>query len=433
MPLNPSEEGNSNSDRKISRRDFLNFIGATGAIFTLSSLVPSVKAFASGANTTYTNSSQTSVSPPQPKAMTSSPHVFNLDTAIPQISNISGGSRTIVNADNFPILNGNGMATYLLRLKKGGVYEPHWHPNAAELSYCINGRAIMTIFSPNAGYDSFTIDPGELVFVPRGYIHDIENTSDQEAKFVTAFNYEQPQEIGISGSVGSMPDRVLNATFGIKPPAPIFFNGFNNKSPKDIVIGSKPANMLGSAATTTTTTTTTTPAADNSMTRIANPHKFNLEGIPPQVQTAGGTVALGNANTFPILSGLACYSLRLKPNGIREPHWHPNASELDYVIEGRARMTILSPGGSVDTFDVSPGQIVFIPPAYFHYIENHDSINDMHFAVFFGHEKPEDIGISGALSAYSNDVLAAVFNLDPTLSDKLPKLEEDVFVVTGAA
>jgi oxalate decarboxylase len=419
VPINSSEESNFNSDRKISRRDFLNFIGATGAIFTLSSLVPSAKAFASGANTTYTNSSQTSFSPPQPKAMTS-PHVFNLDTAMPQISNTSG-SRTIVNADNFPIFNGNGMAAYLLRLKQGGVYEPHWHPNAAELSYCINGRAIMTIFSPNAGYDSFTIDPGELVFVPRGYIHDIENISDQEAKFVTAFNYEQPQEIGISGSVVSMPDRVLNATFGIKPPTATFFNGFNNKSPKDIVIGSKPANTLGAAA------------ADNSMTRIANPHKFNLEGIPPQVQTAGGTVALGNANTFPILNGLACYSLRLKPNGIREPHWHPNAAELDYVIEGRAQMTILSPGGSVDTFEVSPGQIVFIPPAYFHYIENPDSINNMHFAVFFGHEKPEDIGISGALSAYSNEVLAAVLNLDSTLFDKLPKLEEDVFVVTGGA
>jgi oxalate decarboxylase len=419
VPINSSEESNFNSDRKISRRDFLNFIGATGAIFTLSSLVPSAKAFASGANTTYTNSSQASFSPPQPKAMTS-PHVFNLDTAMPQISNTSG-SRTIVNADNFPIFNGNGMAAYLLRLKQGGVYEPHWHPNAAELSYCINGRAIMTIFSPNAGYDSFTIDPGELVFVPRGYIHDIENISDQEAKFVTAFNYEQPQEIGISGSVVSMPDRVLNATFGIKPPTATFFNGFNNKSPKDIVIGSKPANTLGAAA------------ADNSMTRIANPHKFNLEGIPPQVQTAGGTVALGNANTFPILNGLACYSLRLKPNGIREPHWHPNAAELDYVIEGRAQMTILSPGGSVDTFEVSPGQIVFIPPAYFHYIENPDSINNMHFAVFFGHEKPEDIGISGALSAYSNEVLAAVLNLDSTLFDKLPKLEEDVFVVTGGA
>jgi oxalate decarboxylase len=419
VSINASEESNSNSDRKISRRDFLKFIGATGAVFTLSSLAPSAKAFASGANTTYTNNSQISI-PPQQKEI-ASPHVFNLDITIPQISNISG-SRTIVNADNFSIFNGNGMATYLLRLKKGAVYEPHWHPNAAELSYCINGRAVMTIFSPNAGYDSFTIDPGELVFVPRGYIHDIENISDQEAKFVAAFNYEQPQEIGISGSVGSMPDRVLNATFGIKPPTTLF-NGFNNKSPKDIVIGSKPANVLEPAASTTT----------NSMTRIADPHKFNLEGIPPQVQTTGGTVALGNANTFPILNGLACYSLRLKPNGIREPHWHPNAAELDYVIEGRARMTILSPGGSADTFEVNSGQIVFIPPAYFHYIENPDSINNMHFAVFFGHEKPEDIGISGALSAYSNEVLAAVFNLDPKYFDKLPKLEEDVFVVTGAA
>src|SRR3954467_715688 len=99
MPINPPQESNSNSDRKISRRNFLKFIGATGAIFTLSSLAPSAKAFASGANTTYTNSSQISAST-QPKEM-ASPHVFNLDTAIPQISNIKGGSRTIANADNF--------------------------------------------------------------------------------------------------------------------------------------------------------------------------------------------------------------------------------------------------------------------------------------------------------------------------------------------
>ena len=63
-------------------------------------------------------------------------------------------------------------------LKRGGVREPHWHPNVAELDYCISGRAIMTIFSPSAGYDSFTMDPGEIAFVPQGYIHDIENAGD---------------------------------------------------------------------------------------------------------------------------------------------------------------------------------------------------------------------------------------------------------------
>ena len=57
-----------------------------------------------------------------------------------------------------------------------------------------------------------------------------------------AFNNERPTSIGISGSVGSMPNRVMNKTFGITPPD-TFFRGFNNNSPIDIVIGSKRSNI----------------------------------------------------------------------------------------------------------------------------------------------------------------------------------------------
>jgi oxalate decarboxylase len=274
----------------------------------------------------------------------------------------------------------------------------------------------MTIFlgSPNLVHDTFTIDPGEIVFVPQGYLHEFNNISNEEAKFVLVFNNERPQTMGISGAVGSMPNRVMNATFGIKPPS-MFFNGFNKNSPNDIVIGSKPANTVEPA----------------SMTKIPSSYKLNLEGIPPQIQTAGGTVALGNISNFPILSGLACYSLILKPNGIREPHWHPNAAELDYVLGGRARMIILSPGGSVDTFEVGPGEVVFIPPAFFHYIENPDSVNNMHMAIFFGNGSPQDIGISGGLGANSNEVLGATFDLPPTYFNNLPRVERDLFVVSG--
>ena len=74
----------------------------------------------------------------QLKANTNSVYTFNLDETTPQVSN-SNGSRTTANADNFPILFGMGML--LLRLEKGGVREPHWHPNASELSYCIKGQA----------------------------------------------------------------------------------------------------------------------------------------------------------------------------------------------------------------------------------------------------------------------------------------------------
>jgi oxalate decarboxylase/phosphoglucose isomerase-like protein (cupin superfamily) len=77
-------------------------------------------------------------------------HIFDLDGAKPQFSSPTG-SRTIMNADNFPILA--GMGAVLLRLEKGGVREPHWHPNAAELGYCITG---------NARQDTFTINPGPV-------------------------------------------------------------------------------------------------------------------------------------------------------------------------------------------------------------------------------------------------------------------------------
>jgi hypothetical protein len=37
-------------------------------------------------------------------------------------------------------------------------------------------------------------------------MYDIENISNEESKFVIAYNIERPTTIGISGSVGSMPN-----------------------------------------------------------------------------------------------------------------------------------------------------------------------------------------------------------------------------------
>jgi oxalate decarboxylase len=338
----------------------------------------------------------------------SSIHTFNLEAIKPQAVR-NGGTRSMANQNNFSLLK--GMSLYSLRLDDGGVREPHWHPNAAELSYCLAGRAIMTIFSPGAGHDTFTVDPGEIVYVPRGYLHHIENINQGDTKFAIAFNHELPEDIGISGSTGSMTDSVLGATFGLSSE---YFESFKRSS-QELLITPKPNTVV---ATTT-------------YHKIHNYHKFNLKAFPPMVQSKGGMVSLGNANNFGILEGLACYLLTLKPKGIREPHWHPNAAELDYVISGKGRMTIFSPGNNVDTFEVGPGEIVFIPSAYFHYIENVNASEDMQFAVFFNHERPEDIGISGAFGAYSNEVLGSVFGLQPKILDALPKYHEDLFVVAG--
>jgi oxalate decarboxylase len=34
-------------------------------------------------------------------------------------------------------------------MEKGGVREPHWHPNAAELNYVIEGKVRFTVYGPN--------------------------------------------------------------------------------------------------------------------------------------------------------------------------------------------------------------------------------------------------------------------------------------------
>jgi oxalate decarboxylase len=430
MDKTPQKKESNSEEGKISRRNFLKYAGATGALLGLSAL-PFTKIFGDIANATN-NSVQTNASSIQSTTTSSSfhssVHKFNIDSTTPQFSN-SAGSQTIAAANNFPILAGWGIATFLIRIKENGVLEPHWHPNSAELSYCIRGRARMTIFPSNADADSFTVNtftvnPGEIVFVPQGFMHDIENISNEEAKFIIAHSNEQPTTIGISGSVGSMPNRVMNKTFGINPPN-TFFNGFNNNSTKDIVTGLK--------KTTNIITNNNIPQSGIDILNVPNSYKFNVEGIPPQIQTPGGTVAKANTNSFSILNGsnLSLFSLIMKPDGIREPHWHPNASELGYVLDGLARLIVLNPGGNVDTFEVGPGDIYFVPTGFFHYIENLDSNKNMHFAIFFGSDTPGDIGISGSLSAYSNEVLSATFNLDSSYFNKLPRVSQDVLVVSG--
>ncbi|MER5175442.1 MAG: twin-arginine translocation signal domain-containing protein [Candidatus Nitrosocosmicus sp.] len=84
MSSHPSET-DSNSEGKISRREFLKYIGATGAIPGLSSL-PFIKTFADLSNGTIP---QTNIlTPSESKQMSStSPHTFNLDSFTPQLSN----------------------------------------------------------------------------------------------------------------------------------------------------------------------------------------------------------------------------------------------------------------------------------------------------------------------------------------------------------
>ena len=72
------------------------------------------------------------------------------------------------------------------------------------------------------------------------------------------------------------------------------------------------------------------------------------------------------------------YSLRIREDDMREPHWHPITAELGYVHRGNARMTVMDPDGTMDTWSMQHGDVYFVPRAYPHHIEVVDS-PDIHF------------------------------------------------------
>jgi len=209
-----------------------------------------------------------------------------------------------------------------------------------------------------------------------------------------------------------MSARVLDRIFGITPPG--FFDQLNYKSSQNVIVGAKPADFSSSSRIELPNTDT-------------NSYKYSLGSI----QTSGGTAALGTATFFLILSGLALFLIRLKPSGIVEPHTHPNAAELNYVVNGKVRFTVFGPSGEVESSEIGKGQVFFVPSGYFHYLENPDNVNGSDIASFFNNESPEFIGLAGGLSAYSNEVLGSTFNKDPKFFSSLPRLDKDVFIASG--
>lgn len=132
---------------------------------------------------------------------------------------------------------------------------------------------------------------------------------------------------------------------------------------------------------------------------------FNLAGqTPPNVDVPGGTIAEANVHTFPVLQGISAYLLTLDPGGVRIPHWHPDAAEMQYLISGSNVQVGLigtasaqnGPGTDVSYTLRQPGWVGYIPQGWFHYIQN-TGTEPAQMLILFNTEAPDDVDVSWAL------------------------------------
>ncbi|MEE6170040.1 MULTISPECIES: cupin domain-containing protein [unclassified Mycolicibacterium] len=161
-------------------------------------------------------------------------------------------------------------------------------------------------------------------------------------------------------------------------------------------------------------------------------HLFHLSAADPLVFD-GGTLRQAHEDNFPILRGqeASLALLKLQPGGIREPHWHPSAWELNIVTSGVATWTLLDVMGHTETFDQHPGDVVFAPQGSFHYFENKGDV-DMDIVIIFNASTPEakdDIGIGATISALPPTVLGAVFGVPADTFANFKKIDHSLLLL----
>ena len=72
------------------------------------------------------------------------PFLYDLTKSKPAVKK-PGGTVQLAYETDFPVVAGQNAAMALVVLKKGGIREPHWHPDAWEFDYCISGKARMSV------------------------------------------------------------------------------------------------------------------------------------------------------------------------------------------------------------------------------------------------------------------------------------------------
>jgi oxalate decarboxylase len=159
-------------------------------------------------------------------------------------------------------------------------------------------------------------------------------------------------------------------------------------------------------------------------------NKFDFAKIEPQVVRGGGTVKECTGKNFPVLvdNAAASFLLVLEPGAVREPHWHPNAWELDVPLSGRGRLGVANPEDTFSVQQIVPGQIGFIPQGYAHYIENVGT-EEMRWVVVFNNTQPDDIGLSTTFAGMPTHTFTDTFGLPKGALATADKPDHTLFIV----
>ena len=119
---------------------------------------------------------------------------------------------------------------------------------------------------------------------------------------------------------------------------------------------------------------------------------FPMHSMAPTFKTKSGEVRIVDAQNFPVTTTSMAHVI-VKPGGMRELHWHPNANEWTYFLQGKGRMTVFFTGAKARTMDFNAGDMGYVPQTFGHYVENTGE-TDLIFIEMFKASHFQDLSLS---------------------------------------
>lgn len=138
---------------------------------------------------------------------------------------------------------------------------------------------------------------------------------------------------------------------------------------------------------------------------------FDLRSSPYKVKDDRNFILYQTSKQLPVMKGLSLVDVFLSKGHSIEPHWHPNANELLYMIQGEIVESILNPFTlQLLSYRVGPQQSVYIPMGWWHWtiaVKDHTR-----FVVSFDNNDFESIYGSDILRKTPSEVFQIVYGIN---------------------
>lgn len=325
-----------------------------------------------------------------------------------------GGWSRQVTVEDFPI--SKTIAGVNMRLTAGGIRELHWHA-AAEWAIMLSGNARITALDNEGKGFVKDVAKDDLWFFPTGTPHSIQGLAPDGAEFLLVFDdgrFSEGNTTLISDWTRHTPPEVLAKNWGVsdsairsiyeQPPDGHYI--FQTPVPPPLEDDIRAANA----------------AAGASSIRF----DFPMHQMAPTRKMKSGEVRIIDSRNFPVenpskpTNNIAAAHVTVKPGGMRELHWHQNADEWQYYIQGKGRMTVFFNASKARTADFNAGDIGYVPVTFGHYIENTGD-TDLIFLEMFKADRFMDLSLSEWVSNTPPELVMQHLGIDKETLSAIPK------------